>query len=832
MANVKLSQIASGGAYVAGTDVVVTVRSGTTDVLTQLGSAASAAVDGITLVNNANVISINLANANTWTAPLDVLTTSTGAYSFQVTAPTINTNFHATAGSANYAISTYQNTGGTLYVGVDQSGGGVMPSGLSYAGVLMTVGNTALQFGANNALAMTILPNGNVGIGTSTLGTNTKLTVNPNNTTDNAATVQFNSTATGNKGLVVQGFSGQTANLIEANNSSNTNQFTVSPAGVIQSASLTASQAVFADGSKNLVSNAITGSNKVVMSTTPIIDSSMTVGVASSATGVINFKGATSGTVSLSVADAAGTWTMKLPTTAGTNGYSLTTDGSGNTTWTNVSAGGSGITIGTTTITSGSNTNILYNNSGVVGEYTVSGSGTVVALTTSPTFVTPALGTPASGVVTNLTGTAAINITGTAPAGTLTGTTLNSTVVTSSLTTVGTIGTGVWQGTKIGAAYGGTNADSSSSTGVAQVNSGTWSFSTALANGTTATTQSALDNSTKVATTAYTNAAVTAALNGLDWKPAVGYATTANVVGTNTAGVFTYTSTGADSIDGHTLALNDVVLFKNQTTGADNGVWVVTTAGSIGVAGVLTRRSDYNTAADIHDGDTFFVQNGTVNAATSWVQTDTVTTINTDPLAFSQVAGPGTYVAGTGLTLTGNSFSVNAPQTQITAVGTIATGVWQGTAIGASYVSTLNQNTTGSAASLSISGQTGLLTVTGLTSTNRIKTVRDAADTLLELGGSYTPTGTWTSLTLVTPALGTPASGVLTNCTGLPVAGGGTGLATLTAHAVMLGEGTSNIAFATIGTSGRLLIDQVPVLTHRLMRCRAMQQLQMLVRSL
>jgi hypothetical protein len=36
------------------------------------------------------------------------------------------------------------------------------------------------------------------------------------------------------------------------------------------------------------------------------------------------------------------------------------------------------------------------------------------------------------------------------------------------------------------------------------------------------------------------------------------------------------------------------------------------------------------------------------------------------------------------------------------------------------------------------------------------------------------------SPTLVTPALGTPASGVLTNCTGLPVAGGGTGVSSVT----------------------------------------------------
>jgi hypothetical protein len=58
------------------------------------------------------------------------------------------------------------------------------------------------------------------------------------------------------------------------------------------------------------------------------------------------------------------------------------------------------------------------------------------------------------------------------------------------------------------------------------------------------------------------------------------------------------------------------------------------------------------------------------------------------------------------------------------------------------------------------------------------------------------------------------AAGVLKvtgiNGAALPVGAvnGGTGLATLTAHAVMLGEGTGNVGFATIGTSGRLLIDQ------------------------
>jgi len=48
----------------------------------------------------------------------------------------------------------------------------------------------------------------------------------------------------------------------------------------------------------------------------------------------------------------------------------------------------SGITTGTTTITSGTNTRVLYNNNGVVGEYAVTGTGTTAVLSTSPTFTT------------------------------------------------------------------------------------------------------------------------------------------------------------------------------------------------------------------------------------------------------------------------------------------------------------------------------------------------------------------------------------------------------------------------------------------------------------
>lgn len=55
-----------------------------------------------------------------------------------------------------------------------------------------------------------------------------------------------------------------------------------------------------------------------------------------------------------------------------------------------------GITIGTTAITSGTTTRILYDNAGVVGEYTISGSGTVVAMATGANLTSPTITTKIS----------------------------------------------------------------------------------------------------------------------------------------------------------------------------------------------------------------------------------------------------------------------------------------------------------------------------------------------------------------------------------------------------------------------------------------------------
>ena len=105
-----------------------------------------------------------------------------------------------------------------------------------------------------------------------------------------------------------------------------------------------------------------------------------TLGLAGTAAGTLGLSGVTSGVVTLATADAAGTWTMKLPTTGGTNGYILTTNGSGVTSWTNPTALGVDLDIGTTSITAGT-----------VGRVLFEGSGNVLQESANFTFSTAAL---------------------------------------------------------------------------------------------------------------------------------------------------------------------------------------------------------------------------------------------------------------------------------------------------------------------------------------------------------------------------------------------------------------------------------------------------------
>ncbi len=110
-----------------------------------------------------------------------------------------------------------------------------------------------------------------------------------------------------------------------------------------------------------------------VLATAPTFPTSITVGAAAGATGDILIKGTTSGTVTVTTADAAGTWQLTLPTTDGGAGEFLQTDGAGVTSWAAVSAAAGG-----------NNTEVQYNNAGVLGGITgATSNGTVVTLTSA-----------------------------------------------------------------------------------------------------------------------------------------------------------------------------------------------------------------------------------------------------------------------------------------------------------------------------------------------------------------------------------------------------------------------------------------------------------------
>ena len=119
-----------------------------------------------------------------------------------------------------------------------------------------------------------------------------------------------------------------------------------------------------------------------------------------------------------------------------------------------------------------------------------------------------------------------------------------------------------------------------------------------------------------------------------------------------------------DTAGGVTLATGDRVLVKDQTTASENGIYVVQASGQ------ALRATDFDTATEVASGDFIFVSEGTY-ANTGWVQTNNPATIGTDPIAFTQFSGAGTYTAGNGLTLDGTEFKINESVTAtVTYVGT------------------------------------------------------------------------------------------------------------------------------------------------------------------
>ena len=219
-------------------------------------------------------------------------------------------------------------------------------------------------------------------------------------------------------------------------------------------------------------------------------------------------------------------------------------------------------------------------------------------------------------------------------------------------------------------------------------------------------------------------------------------------------------------LDGYTLLNGDRVLVKNEATQANNGIYTWATGGT-----VLTRATDFDTAAEMASGDFTFISNGTLYGSTGWVQTDPVTIVGTSPVTWIQFSGSGAYTAGTGLTLTGTQFSITNTAVTAAAYGSASS-------VGTFTVNAQGQLTLAASTAIAING-------------NQI--------TSGTVGSAYI-TGSYTGIT----GLGTVTVGTW-NATTIDVAYGGTGLTSYAIGDIVYASASATLSKLALGTQGYVL---------------------------
>lgn len=387
-----------------------------------------------------------------------------------------------------------------------------------------------------------------------------------------------------------------------------------------------------------------------------------------------------------------------------------------------------------------------------------------------------------------------------------------------SITTLGTITTGVWNGTAVGSTFGGTgfttyttgdliyasatntlsklaigstanilrvtggvpvwgqiaSTDLSNTANIALLNAAqtftnTITFSNAPQYAGTPSAGNDLTNVT------YVTNSINTALAGIR-KGSVRVATTAN-------GTLATAFANGQVVDGITLVTGNLILLKNQSTQAENGVYTVNASGA------PTRATWMDSAAEI-DGVYVAVEDGTANAGTLWITVSEVTTLNTDAIVFTQIQTSGAV----------SSVTITQPAAGITITnsGSAQTGATSSVFSLANDLAALEALSTSGFAARTGTDTWSIRTITG--TTNRITITNGAGtagDPAIDIAATYVGQ---TSIT----TLGTISTGTW-QATAIGATFGGTGITSWTTGDILFASATNTLSKRAIGTNGDVL---------------------------